>query len=1081
MSSFHEIPVSAIKVRIPPWRRELIARPRLTEQLYAHLDKALLFVIAPAGYGKTSFLVDVSNQVDMPVCWLSLDGLDQDPQRFLRYVIAALAERFPAFGRDSLAVLGNMTSLAADQEQILVTLTNEITMKIHDHFLLVLDDFHLVEEERMIRQLLGRFLQLCGENVHLVISSRNLPDLPVSPLLIARNQAGGISFEDLSFQVDEIQTLFRQNRGLEINNEEAQSILRDTEGWVAAIHLSNGISTNLPNFRPLHSTTALFDFFSREVMQRQSDDVRRFMYMTSIFDAFDIALCERVLSPLLTETSLDYSTLFRQVQSAADIFSVPLDQDGNWIRYHHLFQHFLRSQLQYEEPVLAWSIQQKLAQVYEQDQKFEEALQIYERLNDYQNQIRLLISTGADFIGAGRILTLDTWLRKIPVELAYAQPALLSLMGAVHTTQGDQRQARQLLDVAEQQQKETSDKLEWFKTLVRRAEVFRQLGQFQDALLDVDQITEIEGEEKDVRALIIYAEVRRVRGLALFGLGRANEALAWLEESLQRYRQLGQDQQIPILETELGVIHRRLGDVGAAARYYANALAALEHSGNSGWKARLLNNMGMLKYMTGQMEEAYHLLQESVQTAKLSGYIRIQTNALISLGDLLCDINDLDNAFNYYDLALTQATELGHSLYIFYASLGEVRLKRLHGDAIAALTELRQVELSQIKLGSFERAFFNLERGLCLLDAKREVEALAAFRLASDLFLEGGNQAEGKIAQLWIAAALSFSDTRSAIAEMRKLLPPQREWTISTPFMLHAGRASRFLKLTGQTRLLRDADLRVFFEHAVHVQDSLPILSKETSVLHGSSTSREPRLEIQTFGRIQVFNNGKVLELSDWQTREARDLFIYLLQSPPRTKEQIAIDFWPDLPPARIKVRFKINIYRIRQALGQDVILFKDDRYTFNRSIAYQWDRERLEDLIQRSHYDVGAREQIVDLEQALHLLRAGYLIDVDAEWATIDRNRYREQLRQLLMEVAELELKQGNGQTCLELTRELLSLEPLLEAAHRLMLQAYAAQHDPAGLALQYRQYQEILENELGMLPSVEMRKLYEKLMTTI
>ncbi|MFM8370062.1 MAG: tetratricopeptide repeat protein, partial [Chloroflexota bacterium] len=750
----------------------------------------------------------------------------------------------------------------------------------------------------MIRQLLGRFLQLCGENVHLVISSRNLPDLPVSPLLIARNQAGGISFEDLSFQVDEIQTLFRQNRGLEITNEEAQSILRDTEGWVAAIHLSNGISTNLPNFRPLHSTTALFDFFSREVMQRQSDDVRRFMYMTSIFDAFDIALCERVLSPLLTETSLDYSTLFRQVQSAADIFSVPLDQDGNWIRYHHLFQHFLRSQLQYEEPVLAWSIQQKLAQVYEQDQKFEEALQIYERLNDYQNQIRLLISTGADFIGAGRILTLDTWLRKIPVELAYAQPALLSLMGAVHTTQGDQRQARQLLDVAEQQQKETSDKLEWFKTLVRRAEVFRQLGQFQDALLDVDQITEIEGEEKDVRALIIYAEVRRVRGLALFGLGRANEALAWLEESLQRYRQLGQDQQIPILETELGVIHRRLGDVGAAARYYANALAGLEHSGNSGWKARLLNNMGMLKYMTGQMEEAYHLLQESVQTAKLSGYIRIQTNALISLGDLLCDINDLDNAFNYYDLALTQATELGHSLYIFYASLGEVRLKRLHGDAIAALTELRQVELSQIKLGSFERAFFNLERGLCLLDAKREVEALAAFRLASDLFLEGGNQAEGKIAQLWIAAALSFSDTRSAIAEMRKLLPPQREWTISTPFMLHAGRASRFLKLTGQTRLLRDVDLRVFFEHAVRMQDSLSILSKETSVLDGSSTSRQPRLEIRTFGHIQVFNNGKALELSDWQTREARDLFIYLLQSPPRTKEEIAIDFWPDLPPA---------------------------------------------------------------------------------------------------------------------------------------------------------------------------------------
>lgn len=482
------MPISVIKVRIPPRRREVITRPRLIEQFYSHLDKMLVYVIAPAGYGKTSLLTDVAAQTDMPVCWLSLDSLDADPQRFLRYVIAALAERFPGFGTDSLAVLGSMTSLENDQEQIMVSITNEINNRIRDHFMLVLDDFHLVAEEQTIRHMLGRFLQLCGENVHLVISSRFLPDLPISPLLIARNQAGGLSFEDLSFRMEEIQSLFRQSRGMDLDRHVAESILKETEGWVAAIHLSDGDSRNFPDFQPLRSTTALFDFFSTEVMKRQTRETQRFLCMTSVFDAFDLDLCERVLAHLPHESVPDIKSLFQQLQSATNFFIMPLDKEGRWIRYHHLFQHYLFSQLQYEWPVLAWSLQKRLAQVYEEDRKFEEALQIYERLNDHQNQIGLLIKTSADFIRSGRILTLDTWLKKVPIDLAYTQPALLSIMGAVQTTQGNQRQALLLLNEAEQHQRGTQERLEWFKTLVRRAEVNRQLGLFAEALKDIDLV-----------------------------------------------------------------------------------------------------------------------------------------------------------------------------------------------------------------------------------------------------------------------------------------------------------------------------------------------------------------------------------------------------------------------------------------------------------------------------------------------------------------------------------------------------------------------------------------------------------------
>jgi two-component SAPR family response regulator len=444
----------------------------------------------------------------------------------------------------------------------------------------------------------------------------------------------------------------------------------------------------------------------------------------------------------------------------------------------------------------------------------------------------------------------------------------------------------------------------------------------------------------------------------------------------------------------------------------------------------------------------------------------------------LTDLSDYASAYSCYDNALTLASSLGHSLYIFYASLGQARLQRLTGNHMLAVEELRRAELSQVNLGIFERAVFNLELGCCWLDGNKLELAMDMFREAVALFGQGGNQMEQALGQLWLETASSLSDWQGAANRLKDLLPARRDWQKPTPQMIHAGRAARWLKKRGGL-LLKDPVLKLFFEEAERVREALPVLSRKLRNTHEKPIV--PRLEITSFGDVAVRHNQRVVELSDWQTREARDLFLFLLQSPALTKEQIALVFWPDISPARLKMRFKINIYRIRQAIGQDAIVFEDDRYRFNRTINYTWDREEFDKVFEKLPQTTARPERRKLLEQAVGLLGGDYLADLDADWVVLDRLKYQEIYRYIMVELATVYLQDGQAHNCLSIARRVLLSDPLLESAHRLIIQAYASLHDPANMTLQYRQYRQALENELGLEPSLEISTLYEQLMAAI
>ena len=182
------------KLHIPPAGNNIVHRSGLFEKLNSGLSKKLILVSAPAGYGKTTLLSDWINQNKIPATWLSLDNGDNDQAVFLSYIIAGVQTFHPEFGQSALRLLNSPNPPSV--ESVSSLLINEL-LGIDQHFLLVLDDFHLINSNEVLK-LVTYLLEHIPGNVHIVILTRSDPALPLSRIR-SQHQLVEFRLSDLSF------------------------------------------------------------------------------------------------------------------------------------------------------------------------------------------------------------------------------------------------------------------------------------------------------------------------------------------------------------------------------------------------------------------------------------------------------------------------------------------------------------------------------------------------------------------------------------------------------------------------------------------------------------------------------------------------------------------------------------------------------------------------------------------------------------------------------------------------------------------------------------------------------------------
>ena len=1056
------------KIRVPRRRPDLVSRRRLVDFIHAHLDRKLILISAPAGYGKTSLLTDFAYEIDLPVCWYTLDAFDRDLRVFLEHLIATLARQFPAFGERSRSSLQQTADLGHNLYPLVTTLVREIYDTIPQYFVLILDDYHTVEDQDKIAEFLDLFETYVDENCHLILASRTLPALPSLSLLLARQQVAGLSIDELRFTPAEIQILAHQNYGLELVPQQAQELAERTEGWITGILL-----TTTPRWKQEQPANlrgqinvGLYDYLSKQVLDQQPAYLRDFVLGSSVLDELSPELCAAVLGVEHADDLMDQLRM-------RNLFVTEFQGEDNRLRYHDLFRSFLQTHLRRQSEARFRELMRRAAQTYASLGRWEQAVSRYLILQEYDAVVEIVERMATDLFGAGRWDTLASWIDALPEALRAARPHVLVQRAKVHTERGEHTAALALYNQAVQAFTATDD-LPWAAySLTQKGTVLRFQGRyteaitlFQEALALVNR-TCTSREEATAREKFTMALAHRNLGLCRFSLGQLAEGRAALQQALHLTEELGDVYDIGMIHHDLGLGHELAGDLPGATHHYLAALQRWQQLGNPGPWANTLNSLGVIHYLQGNYDQAQRLLSEALTKVKQANNLRVEAVVRASLGDLYRDLGAYEQARQAYADGLLLATSTGEGFVVTYALDGLGNTFRLQGKLAQAKESLQEAMQHAEKHGStYETGLCHTSLGILASEEGDPATAGQHLNQAIEQFEAGGFKRELARACLhraWVAFRTGQQD--KALTDVDKTCALANQLGFDEFLVVDSQRLVPLL------RYALEQKTNPVLSHWLERARARPV--QIVSETPPAAQVRAVTLRVYALGKPRVEMNGENVQ---WATLQSRDLFFCILQNAKGlSKEELGVIFWPEHPQQKLEGIFRSTLYRLRRALFRECVVFEGSLYRFDRKNAYWFDVQIFENLLnQAGQAQTLADEKKTWLEDALALYQGDYLEGIYADWCAVERERLRGRYLAALETLAGLYAERGELQRASELYQIILAHDEYQEAAHRGLMRCYYRLGDRAAAMRQYQICVKTLREELGVTPMSETEQLY-------
>jgi LuxR family maltose regulon positive regulatory protein len=760
-------PLLRTKMFVPSPRLNLVKRPHLVSRINQGILRPLTLVSAPAGFGKTSLLAEWASGGQPSVAWTSLDPGDNDPYRFLAYLIAAVLGALPGLETGAASMLRSPQSFPI--QTILATLINDLT-GLPVPFIVVLDDYQFIESPD-VNEIVVYLLDHQPPHMHLVIASRSDPLLPLGRLR-GRGQLAELRTDDLRFTPPEAAEFLNRVMGLDLDPEHVAALEARTEGWIVGLQMAaialqsrqslqgrQDVSDFIASFSGSHRY--ILEYLGEEVLSRQPEDIRKFLLHTSILERLCGSLCDAVIGqPYQSQEKLE-----RLVK--INLFLIPLDEEGRWYRYHHLFADLLRTQLnKFIGDQGVSRLHLRAADWYELNGLVFEAINHASIASDFEKVEHLIEQNYMDMVNRGEFTSLRYWTGKLSKELIYRRPRLCIYEALSCSWFGQLHEADRLLTEAEKR----------LRSPVSTPDARAMLGHLSYVQ---SRVTAMRGDTpRAIELCHLARELSPASNLALhLGIG-----------------------------ITLGYEYFLDGDFVSSAHTLTETI-------RSGQMANAINNtvgaycvLARLYAIQGQLRASYELFQKAEQFIHSAGGQHLGAVGVVEVGmaDVLCEWNDLESALVRMQQGLDRIPLWGKAddLALAYTTLARIHLAL--GDEMAAQQVIEQatrlirtcgvfsearnaVETAQVKLWlaqgdwsaaghwvashekgfseqelfRFENELVHITRARVYIAQNRMDQALGLISRLEETARSGGRK--GRLVEILLLKALAFQGMSEAV------------------------------------------------------------------------------------------------------------------------------------------------------------------------------------------------------------------------------------------------------------------------------------------------------------------------------
>ncbi len=1053
---------------VPPAIKEsYIRRPSLMRKMKTLSSHKLTFIHSGAGFGKSTAISQYLQDFKQNYCWYSITQKDDDIIPFITYIVHSIKRKFDHFGKEILQTMADMDQYIREEDlyRLYAIFINEC-MLVKEDFLIIIDDYHLVDHSFLINQWLEKVIEYLPSHIHFVILSRAKPNWKSLLQLKVANDLLEMTEKDLCFTKEETEILLTNFHERMIPESTIDTVYSLTEGWVIAISMiyHQMQQEEVIDFNDQYaSLDELFHYLALEVFLKQSPVVQQFLKQISILEEITPLACDELFdvpgSEIMLKQLSHKNTLLQEMK------------DSNHYRLHSLFQSFLEKKLKEDDPILFKRLHERAAYYFEANGQWEQAIYHYKKNEHTQAVASILLKQAPYMLKHGHLEGLNEHLKELDEDTMNQFYPLWFYQGEFFRYRSFYEKAEKcfikVIEKASQQQ-------EYYMISKAYEGIGRiyldtiQPGRAERYLFRAIQALEkVEGSyiQDKTRLYFLTAE-------NLVNSGKASKAQRWYHKGKQENIDLNEGN----LESRMLLRTGKLADAKKVLEGRENE----EHLPQSHRETELL--LSLIEAFMGNGPKAKALAQFGIQQGIKNKSPFVEACGWIRMGHAvqLIEGYDWQLAEKCYETSLDLMNEINVSrgkaeplmgLSILYGRLGNYR-KSIE-LSMEALHETDKVE--DLWLGSLIR--------LCMAITDyyqhRFPEAKKNLELSKEQFKSCGDQYGYMLTELWNSmVAFQLDEEESFKTSFKSCL---NEVQIGQYEFV-------FSKLTtfGPKDLQSLIPLLVkAYQEGVHTSFCLDILSKlgyDEITSHPGFT-----LKVKTLGVFSVYLGDHPVVDKAWQREKAKELFQFFLMNRDKIlpKEEIILEMWPDEESGDRD--FKVALNALNNALEPQrksraksyFIQRVNEGYRLNPGAVIEYDALLFRDWVTEGLTEKELEQARLYLERGLSYYKGEFLPDRKGKlWTEKEREHLNHLFLRGMEKLAQISIKNKQFDAAINYCTRILENDSLWEEAYRIIMFSYYQKNNRPQAIKWFRKCKQLLRDELDVSPMAATMQMYELIM---